>query len=106
MLDLVIEVNGDADLFVGCGERGDSVVDDPLVLSFLLEAIWVFDFCCCTTINAFFKKKIEYKGFTIEKDWLGMYSVDGYTTNKLWKIEEFIDNKINENPELENYGDE
>ena len=52
------------------------------------------------------KKKIEYKGFTIEKDWLGMYSVDGYTTNKLWKIEEFIDNKINENPELENYGDE
>jgi hypothetical protein len=43
MLDLVIEVNGDADLFVGCGERGDSllllvmVVDDPL--SFLLEAI-------------------------------------------------------------------
>lgn len=43
-------------------------------------------------------KKIDYKGFTIEKDWLGMYSVDGYTTNKLWKAEEYIDKQINENP--------
>lgn len=46
-------------------------------------------------------KKIKYKGFTIEKDWLGFYSVGGYMSNDLERVEAFIDKKIEENPEFE-----
>ena len=51
-------------------------------------------------------KKIKYRGFTIEKDWLGLYSVSGYMSNKLERVESFIDKKIDENPELEDSGEE
>ena len=52
------------------------------------------------------KKKIEYKGFTIEKDWLGFYSVGGYMSNDLERVENFIDKKIEENSELEEFSKE
>ena len=50
-------------------------------------------------------KKIKYKGFTIEKDWLGFYSVGGYMSNDLERVESFIDKKIEENPDLEDFGE-
>jgi hypothetical protein len=45
-------------------------------------------------------KKLKYRGVTFEKDWLGLYSFDGYMTNKLGNMYDFIDKKIEENPDL------
>lgn len=49
-------------------------------------------------------KEIPYRGYIIQKNWLGMYSTnvggDTYMGNKEWKAKEFIDEKINENPQL------
>jgi hypothetical protein len=49
------------------------------------------------------KKKSNYRGFTIEKDWLGTFSteVNGeyFKSNKDWKVKEFIDDKLNGRPD-------
>lgn len=51
-------------------------------------------------------KKIKYRGFTIEKDWLDFYTVNGFTSNNISTIHDYIDQKIEENPDLENDSDE
>jgi hypothetical protein len=51
-------------------------------------------------------KKIKYRGYTIEEDWLGFYSVGAYITSELDRAEAFIDKKIEENSELEDSGEE
>jgi hypothetical protein len=51
-------------------------------------------------------KKIKYRGYTIEEDWLGFYSVGGYMSNDLEHVETFIDNKIGEKSEFEDSDEE
>jgi hypothetical protein len=51
-------------------------------------------------------KTFKYRGYTIEEDWLGFFSVGGYITNDIEKMYKFIDKKIKENPEPEESGEE
>jgi hypothetical protein len=51
-------------------------------------------------------KKIKYRGYTIEEDWLGFYSVGTYITSELDHAEAFIDKKIKENPDSEESSEE
>jgi hypothetical protein len=51
-------------------------------------------------------KKLNYRGVTFEKDWLGFFSVGGYITNDIEKMYNFIDKKIEEKSELEDSGEE
>ena len=51
-------------------------------------------------------KEIKYRGYTIEEDWLGFYSVGGYRTNDLERAENFIDKIIEENSEFEDSSNE
>lgn len=46
-------------------------------------------------------KKLKYRGVTFEEDWLGFYSLNGYITNQIGNMYDYIDKKIEENPEVE-----